>query len=130
MLPLVRGLYLAERVEVDPVSRNLTLVNCFRGLRMRQLPGVVQPFSVVAYLANGVGAFEVLVRIDRMDTFAEVFRARTRLNLPDRLTEVRFVLQLAGCVLSATGEYSVSLWLDDELLAQTPFNVRVALEAQ
>lgn len=65
-----------------------------------------------------------------MDTFAEVFRARTRLNLPDRLTEVRFVLQLAGCVLSATGEYSVSLWLDDELLAQTPFNVRVALEAQ
>lgn len=46
MLPLVRGLYLVERVEVDPVSRNLTLVNCFRGLRMRQLPGAVRPFSM------------------------------------------------------------------------------------
>lgn len=128
MLPLIRGLYLAERVDVDPVTRNLTLVNCFRGLRLKQLPGTVRPFSVVAYLANGQGEFEVVVRVERMDTFAEVFRVRGHLSLPDRLTEVRFTLRIENCLVSVAGEYSVSLWIGGELLAQTPFSVRVAPE--
>lgn len=124
MLPLIRGLYLAERVDVDPITRNLTLVNCFRGLRVSHLPGPIRPFSVVAYLANGVGEFDVAVVIERMDTLDEVRRVQTRLNLPDRLTEVRFNLRIENCVLPVAGGYSVALWIGGELLAQTPFSVR------
>lgn len=128
VLPHIRGLYLAERVDVDPVTRDLTLVNCFRGMRMKRLPGSARPFSVVAYLANGVGDFDVAVVIERMDTFDEVRLIQTRLSPPDRMTEVRFKLRIENCVLPVEGEYSVSLWIGGELLAQTPFYVRLTPE--
>jgi hypothetical protein len=36
--PLARGLYICERVIVAPGTRNLTLENCFRGMRVHQFP--------------------------------------------------------------------------------------------
>jgi len=117
---------LASRVDVDPASRNLTLVNCFRGLRVDHLPGTAAPFFVVAYLANGVGAFPFVVSVERMDTLAEVYRSNARLTFPNRLEEVRFKLKIENCLFSTEGEYCVTLWLGGELLAQTPFRVRLA----
>jgi hypothetical protein len=126
---VIRGLYLADRIEVDPVTRNQTLVKCFRGLWLRQLPSVARPFSIAAYLVNGFGEFEVIVRVERMDTLAEVYRARMRLSFMDRLTEIRFTLRIENCLFSTEGEHSVSLWVGGELLAQTPFNVSVHPES-
>jgi hypothetical protein len=55
ILPLVRGLYLAERVDVDPNTHNLTLVECFRTIRVERLPSAAAPFFVIAYLATRCG---------------------------------------------------------------------------
>jgi hypothetical protein len=124
MIPVVRGLYLAERVDVDPVTRNLTLVNCFRSFRLASIPGVADPFYLVAYLANGSGAIRMMAKVSRLGTLAEVFRTWVTLNIPDRLTEVRFVLRVEQCLFSTPGGYEVGLWAGDSLLAQTPFTVR------
>jgi hypothetical protein len=119
-------MYLAQRVDVDPGTRNLTLVECFRGLRVPHLPGVSAPFFVVAYLASGAGEFPFVVSIERMDTLAEVYRASARLSFPNRLEEVRFKLKIENCLFSTEGEYCVTLWIGGEMIAQTPFRVRLA----
>jgi hypothetical protein len=123
MIPIVRGLYLVQRVDTDPVTRNLTLVNCFRALRLSTIPGTAKPFYLVAYLANGSGRVRMMARVCRLDTLDEVFRAWVTLNFPDRLTEVRFALRVEQCRFSHTGGYVVELWADDSMLAQTPFVV-------
>ena len=124
MLPTVRGLYLAERVEVDPATRNLTLVDCFRTLLIERPAGATQPFAVVAYLANGVGRYRFTLRLTRLDTMAEIYSASSFLNFPNRMEEVRFVLRVEQCLFPTDGEFEASLWIGGELLAQTPFRVR------
>jgi hypothetical protein len=123
MIPLVRGLYLAERVDTDPETRNLTLVECFRALLVEGLPTAAQPFAVVAYLANGLGRYRFSVRVTRLDTMAVIYSASAAITFPDRLQEVRFVFRCERCVFPGAGEFEVSLWIGDELLAQTPFVV-------
>ena len=128
MIPLVRGLYLADRVDVDPVTRNLTLVNCFRTLLIDELPRAAQPFAVVAYLANGVGRYRFTVRVTRLDTMAVVYSASSEIAFPNRLEEVRFVFRSERCVFPGEGEFEMSLWIGGELLAQTPFRVNHSRE--
>lgn len=124
MLPLVRGLYLAERVNVDLVSRNLTLVECFRTLSVAGLPTSPRPFAVVAYLANGSGRYPFAVRVTRLDTMAVVYSVGAEITFPGRLEEVRFVFRVQRCVFPGAGAFEVSLWIGGELLAQTPFWVQ------
>src|SRR3954462_14926660 len=94
MTPVVRGLHLAERAEVDPVTRNLTIDNSFRVLRQRRLPGLVDPFYLVARMAGGLGNVRLLAQVSRLDTFAEVYRAWVTVNFPDRLQDVIFKLRV------------------------------------
>jgi hypothetical protein len=124
MIPLVRGLYLARRVEVDPATRNLMLVDCFRTLLIERTPSAAQPFAVVAYLANGVGRYRFTLRVTRLDTMAEIYSASSFLDFPSRMEEVRFVLRVEQCLFPTDGEFEASLWVGEELLAQTPFQVK------
>jgi hypothetical protein len=123
MTPIVRGLYLAGRVDVDPATRNLTLVNCFRALRLPALPGVARPFYLVAYLANGFGDTRLDARVYRLDTFDEVYRTGVTVRFPDRLTELRFVLRVEQCGFTDPGGYQAELYANDELIAANPFQV-------
>lgn len=130
MVPLVRGLYLAERVETDPATRNLTLVECFRTLVLAAAPGEPCSFAVVAYLANGVGHYRFAVRLTRLDTMERIYSASSEMTFPGRLEEVRFVFRCERCVFPSEGEFEVSLWIGGELLAQTPFQVRFVQEGE
>ena len=122
--PIVRGLYLCQGVEVDPTTTDLTLRSCFRALRIAGLPARARPFSVVAYLANGLGRFPFAVRVRRLDTLDAVYQAEAEITCPDRLAEVRLTLRVERCVIPTAGEYEVALWVGPELLAQTPFTVK------
>jgi hypothetical protein len=124
MNPIVRGLYLAGRVDADPVTRNLTLVNCFRTLFGSGSPVQTKPFFVVAYLANGLGRVQFRVGVSRLDTLADIYEARAELDFTDRLRELRLVLRIEQCVFPVPGEYEASLWVGPDLLTQTPFTLR------
>ena len=124
VMPVLRGLYLCTRVDVDPDTTNLTLVNCFRTLIREDGTGRAGAFCLVAYLANGQGTVPVVVKVSRMDTMDPVYAARVGVTFRDRLQEVRFKLRVEQCRFPVPGEYEASLWAGDDLLAQTPFLVR------
>ncbi len=124
IVPVVRGLYVCERVDGDPVSKNLTLHNCFRGFRLSALPGTPRPFFVVAYLANGLGPLSIRTTISSPITPTVVFSHLAEITAPDRLTEVRFVLQVF-CRFPTAGSYDISLEVNGELIALSPFRVNL-----
>lgn len=123
MTPVARGLYLADRVEADPTTRNLTLVNCFRAMRLPADPAAPRPFYLVAYLANGFGETRVGVAIQRLDTLADIHRTGTVVRFEDRLAEIRFVIRVENCRFDAHGMYQAELYADGRLLTATPFRV-------
>jgi hypothetical protein len=122
--PVIRGLYLCERVDVDPLTKNLTLHECFRTLLRDPISGSVGPFYVVAYLANGFGTVGVSVRIARLDSLGDFYSTNAPLSFTDRHVEIRFKLRIVECRFPGPGEYQVSLWVNNDLLAQTPFRIR------
>src|SRR5437016_5755899 len=124
VLPTIRGLYLCELVVTDLVTKNLTLHNCFRVLKVAFLPAKARPFFVVAYLANGLGDFTFVVRVKRLDILDEIYSALAMLSFSSRLEELRLRLRIEQCNFPGPGEYEVSLCVGDEILAQTPFKVR------
>ena len=122
ILPVVRGLYVCERVDVDPVSKNVSLANCFRGLRLADMPSMPQPFYVFALLANGLGEMTIRTTINDLDAGPDIFRHTARIRLTNRLTELRFKLTI-DCLFPRANSYNISLFVDDELIALTPIVV-------
>ena len=122
IVPVVRGLYVCERVESDPDTKNLSLVNCFRGLRLADMPSIPEPFCVFALLANGLGELTLRTTINPTDGGPDIYRYTARVRLTDRMIELRFKLTVE-CQFPGPGSYDICLFADDELIALTPILV-------
>ena len=114
--PIAIGLVVCEQVIVDEKSRNVTPVNCFRSRRVKTLPAEI-PFTVVAWLTNGMGHAKIEVVVERLDNMDEVARFRSDFEFSDPLQELRCVVQISDCIFPVAGQYQVSLLADSELMA-------------
>jgi hypothetical protein len=121
--PLARGLHLCGRVVVAPKSLDLTFESCFRAVRADRLPARMKPFSIFAHLVNGLGRVPFLVVITRLENAVPVYYYAGELVFRDRLRDIRFKLDVGQCLVSFAGLYEVSLWVNDDLVAQTEFAV-------
>jgi hypothetical protein len=122
--PVVRGLYVCDRVERNLVNRNLTLHNCFRAIRM-PIPGMPRPFYVVAHLADGTGEVECRVAISRPDTLGIVFDQTELISFSDPLEEHSVVWKIT-CSLVVEGRYDIFMQLKGELAALSPLAVKAS----
>ena len=102
--PIIRGLYLCEMATADLATKNLTLQNCFRILKVAFLPSKARAFYAVAYLANGLGDFQFTIQVKRLDTLEVVYMTRGPLSFLDRLEEVRLKVRIEQCVFPISGE--------------------------
>jgi hypothetical protein len=119
-------LYVCERVEKHPVTRNLTLHNCFRTIKVPS-HGLYRPFYVVAYLADGVGEMSCRTVLTRPDTLADMFVSDGTLSFADALEEQRLVVTIE-CSFPVTGVYDILVWVNGELVALSPFKVSALAE--
>jgi hypothetical protein len=120
--PVVRGLYVCERVEKNLVTRNLTLHNCFRVLKVA-VPGLARKFYVVAYLANGFGEVSCEAVITRGDTLDEVFVSKGTVTFADRLDEQRYILEVS-LQFPVVGRYDIILSVNGEAVAVSPLFIK------
>jgi hypothetical protein len=124
-VPVVRGLYVCERVERNLVTRNLTMHNCFRALRM-PVPGSPRPFYVVAHLADGMGDVSCRVAISSPDTLGIVFDQTEVVTFADPLEEHSVVWKIT-CPFVVEGRYDIFMQLNGELAALSPLVVKAAV---
>ncbi len=125
--PVVRGLYVCERVERHPSTRNLTLHHCFRAIRVRVDRPYRPLFYVVAYLADGMGDVRCRVAVSQPDTLGIVFDQTETVSFADPLEEHSVVWKIT-CPLVVEGRYDILMELNGELAALSPLFVRTTSE--
>jgi len=117
--PVAVGLTICETVIVDEQTRNVTAVNCFRKRRVAGFPSEPFPFTVFAWLTDGMGQGRLQVAIQRLD--AEELEVVYRTSLPCQfaspLDEIRLIIRIRDCAFPVAGAYAVNLLADGELLA-------------
>ena len=124
-VPVARGLIVCDRVQVEPGSGKITLVNCFDVVSAPVFPCRSRVFSVVAALSDGEGHLRMRVVIESLDDGHPIYVREHGLEIPDRLVEMRYRFEVTSCVFPALGEYAAYLYSNRELIADTRFRIRL-----
>lgn len=116
--PLTIGLLLCEQVIVEEHTRNVTPVNCFAQRVVLGFPSEPLAFVAFAMLTDGQGDIPLSVRIERLDTLEEVFRATAHFHFENPLQVYRCILRIRNWSAPISGHYQVTLMAEHEDLAQ------------
>lgn len=123
IIPQARGLIVCDRIDVDPISRNVSLINCFTRMRAGPFPSPARKFAVYAALTGGLGQVKIRVMVSRLADNRLVYSRDLPVEFRDRVEEVRFVLRLQEVVFPEAGQYVAELLADGEWVAQSVVNV-------
>lgn len=127
--PAVVGLTVCRDVSRD-VSGDVTLFRSFTGMGVASFPASVTPFCVVVSLTDGEGTGQLELHVTKLDEpLVEATRVSLSLTFPNRLQLVECVIRVTRCEFPSPRLYMVTLFLDDEWLAQKSIRV-YALETR
>lgn len=121
--PTVRGLILCQEADIDPVTRNLSMLQCFRALKADRFPSATKRFYVMAHLVNGLGDVTLRVDIVQLSDNRSLYRFPMAVHFQDRLQEMRMKVEVGQFVAPSRGKYGIKLWANDDLIAMTDFSV-------
>ncbi len=121
-VPIVRSLFVCERVEPNLLNGNLTLHNCFRTMNV-PIGGLARPFFVVAYLAEAFGQVACQTVMTLPDTLAPIFSSRGVLTFTDPLGEQRLIVKV-DCQYPVAGVNDITLWANGEMVAHSPLLIK------
>lgn len=120
--PVCVALALAEQAILEEGTRNVTLVNCFRRLRLSALPSSGR-LTVFAALTNGRGRVVIDLVVSRLDDLDEVHETSRTVRFRSPLQEIWLLFQLSHDIFSAPGLYQVALMAEKEIIAQRVLEV-------
>jgi hypothetical protein len=118
-VPQVVGLVLCDRLDVNPVTPQLSLVGLFHAKYVEGFPSPPQRFTVYVALCDGVGEGIMRLEIRRMQTQDWVYSyERWFAAPPDRLLVINTEMPVRKCVFPAAGRYAMTLLFDGEAAAE------------
>jgi hypothetical protein len=126
--PTVLSLTICEKVIVEAGTQNITLVSCFRGLRVDGFPSPPQRFCLFAVLTNGHGEVIIDWHLERLDALTTVKTYQTTVRFTDRLQEIPVSVRLTKLSFPAAGWYQFTMFLNGEPAARRLLHVYGAEE--
>ena len=121
--PAAIGLLVCEHVIIEESTRNVTPVNCFARRIVQQFPSEPSTFVVFTLLNDASGEINLDVTVQRLDTLEEIHRLSASAVFHDQLQEMRCVFRIRNFSFPISGAYQVSLFADNEIIAQRRFRV-------
>lgn len=122
-LPEVVGLTLCERVEIDPLSGQLSLVGVFHFLPFSVFPSPAREFTLYGALFDGFGEGTMELVVTRAKTNEDIYIYQRWLSFPQRLGLVNLEIKVRRCLFPAPGRYGVSLRFDQKEAAVRSLNI-------
>jgi hypothetical protein len=116
--PVANGMLTCEQIITEEKTRNITPVNCFSERMVTLVPSEPVPFVVFAILTDGSGEMALEVRIQRLDTYDEIYRIRSQYRFLNPLHEVRCIVRVRDCSFPVAGHYQITLLCENEMIAQ------------
>lgn len=123
LVPIARGLILCERTS-NSKRGNISLEECFRDFRVGAFPAKTTAFVAIAHLANGMGRIRFRLVVSRIDTGETVYELAGVQEFEDRLRQAIYRGVVTKLVVAEPGLFEVTLWANDEIIAQTDFRVQ------
>jgi hypothetical protein len=124
-LPEVIGLVLCERMGVDVIAGQTSLVGLFQNRLYWAFPTEPQRFTVFAALYGGEGEGTIELTCTRLETEQDVYRYQRWFIFPGRDAIANLELKVTRCVFPGPGLYSLTLRFDHDLLATRTLNVKL-----
>jgi hypothetical protein len=115
--PNAVGLILCKDAIIEEKTRNITLVNTFNQLTVREFPAS-QQFMVYLVLTDGLGEMTLSLAVARLDDLTRLFERSWKETFTDPLREKRRLVQVTSCSFPVPGRYQVSLLAEGEWVAQ------------
>lgn len=115
--PNVIGLKLCRLSVIEERTRNVSLIDCYRGFTAKRFPFVMPSSTVCAALSDGIGECECSVTVRRLETDELLLRRSWRASFTNPLKESWFLIQLAEVRIPEPGRYTVALGIDGEDIA-------------
>jgi hypothetical protein len=122
--PVAIGLLACDQVIVEEKTRNVTPVNCFTHRAARDFPTEAISFSVLAFLADGLGEIDLEVVLQDLDNMDVLHRVGGRVNFHEPLVEYRCVFRVRELSFPQEGAYEVLLLADKDLVAARKIDIR------
>jgi hypothetical protein len=115
--PIAVGLTVCEKAIVEERTKNVSLINTFTKLNLERLSAPSR-FVAHAVLTDGLGTATIELRASRLDTNADIYTRRMRVEFADRLAEVSVLFRVNQCSFPAPGTYVLALLADGDWVAQ------------
>lgn len=127
--PVAIGLTVCEQVIVEEKTRNVTLVNCFRRLHLREFPASPQRLAIHAILTDGLGTGTIRLVVTSLDLLEDIYAHDIGVTFSDPLQEIRVLFRPSSSLsFPEAGRYEISLLVDGQSIAHRVFEVFTAEE--
>ena len=122
-LPVVAGLMLCERIDVDVDLARMSLLGIFQRRKFQSFPSSPYDFTVYAALSDGAGEGTMAVTITQLSASLVVHSIRKWFVYPERMLVVNLEVRVHGCVFPSAGRHSVELSFDAQPVTEWAFEV-------
>jgi hypothetical protein len=112
--PVAVGLKLSKMAVVEEKTRNVTLVNCFRRLKVVSVAETLRPFVASAILTDGLGVADFALTVTRLETMENVHEQFWQGNFFDPMERVWLLFPIEDCLVPAPGRYQITLSVESE----------------
>jgi hypothetical protein len=127
--PTAISLLVCEQVIVEENTRNVTLVNCYRRLHLREFPAFPKRMVIHAILTDGLGRGTIRLAVTRLDTLEDIYAHDIDATFSDPLQEVRLLFRPSSLLsFPEAGRYEISLLMEGQSIAHRVLEVSAAEE--
>jgi hypothetical protein len=120
--PLCKAILICERVEFDPVTRQLNLWGVLDRFHVSSFPGYTSSFFVFLLLTDSIGEREVWVEVHDLRDGRVLARTRPdRFQFPRRTDSIFWHLACPPLFLSSPGRYDLITFCDGEEIDRLKF---------
>ncbi len=117
--PHCKALLLCRKTSEDATTGELTLHHLVETLYCTGFPGRAWPFNVFAQLYDGIGGYELEVRVHDLVDGAIIAHGTLRnLEFPERLAKMDLVVPIQSMHLPHPGRYELVIFANGHELAR------------
>jgi len=121
--PIVTGLHVCHDVNIDEVTKEVTLTRIFYDLPSPIYPDLTRPFWAFASMHGPIGSGTLSFFVMTLDEQTIVYSLEHPIEFKDRFSAAYFRLKLHRFRFPKAGRYEIMMMVDDEIIAQRTFHV-------
>jgi Family of unknown function (DUF6941) len=89
------------------------------------MPWTAPTFYVYFYLSDGIGDGTLTLEIADAESIGNLHEAQLEFRLANPTEPARFVIPIRNCIFEGPGRYQATLFVDQEIVALTVFDVDI-----